>query len=294
MSPSLLDPQFLRKLDRLELATRRTTTGQMKGERRSRKRGLGTEFADFRQYTPGDDLRAIDWNLYARLDRFFVRIFHEEQDLALHLVLDTSRSMDFGGPLKIDFALRAAAAIAYVGLTNQDKVSLACFAGGAAGSFGPSRGRHHVRRLFEYLQTVKPAGETSLLAACKEVSQRARGRSLVVVISDFLDPAGFEPALRYLVRDSIDVCALHVLAPQEIDPILGGHVELLDMETGHKVELTVNERLRKNYKENLDAYCAMIQNWCTRRGMLYTLLRTDTALEDLMLRRLREGGMVRL
>lgn len=294
MSTSLLDPQFLRKLDRLELATHRTTTGQMKGERRSRKRGLGTEFADFRQYTPGDDLRAIDWNLYARLDRFFVRIFHEEQDLALHLVLDTSRSMDFGDPNKMEFARRAAAAIAYVGLCNQDKVNLACFAEGASGAFGPARGRHHVRRLFEYLQSLQPTGATALLGACKAVGQRARGRSLVVVISDLLDPAGFEPALKHLVRESIDVCVLHVLAPQEIDPPLGGHVELVDMETGQKVELTVNERLKKNYKANLDAYCALIQNWCTKRGMLYSVLRSDAALEDLMLKRLREGGVVKL
>ncbi len=293
MAKSLLHSDLLRRLDQLELQPRRVLGGVLRGERRSRKRGQGIDFADYRHYTSGDDLRFIDWNIYGRLDRLFVKLFQEEQDLQVHILLDTSRSMAYGDPPKIDFARRAAAAIAYVALTGQDKLSLTCFQAEPGARFGPARGRHHVRRLFGMLDSIEPDGRTSLRAICRGLAQRVRGRSLVIVISDFLDPEGFEPALRWLVRDSFDVTVLHTLAPQEIDPKLTGHLELRDMETDHKVEVTVTPRLKAAYKRNLEAYITQIQQYCTRLGMLYMLLPTDTPIEDLVLKRLREGGLLR-
>ena len=240
---SLLDPEFLRRLDRLELETRRILGGTIKGDRRSKKKGVSIDFADYRHYTPGDDLRFIDWNIYARLDRLFVKIFHEEQDLQCHLLLDTSRSMHFGEPDKLDFAKRVAASIAYIGLTGTDKIGIACFRGESAEAFPASRGRHNVRRMLGFLDALEADGQTSLFNAAREFAQRVKGRSIVVVISDFLDPAGFEPALRYLIRDTFDVFVIHVLAPQEIDPDVGGHVEIHDMEIDHKLEISVTPRL---------------------------------------------------
>lgn len=293
MAESLLTPSFLRRLDRLELQTRRVLGGQIKGERRSRKKGISIDFADYRHYTRGDDLRFIDWNIYGRLDRLFIKIYHEEQDLQCHLLLDRSRSMDFGEPNKMDFARRLAAAIGYIGLCRQDKIAVTCFNESAAESFSPSRGRHHVARLLSFLDKAKPDGGTSLQAMCREFSQRSRARGIVVLVSDLLDSKGFEPALRYLARDTLDVYVLHVLAPQEIDPTIGGHVELHDLETEHKIELTVNARLKEIYKHNVDAYCSQVQTFCTRYGMSYSLVRTDTAIEDLVLKRLRANGLVK-
>lgn len=291
-SNSLLEPGFLRRLERLELQARKVLGGQIKGDRRSKKKGISIDFADYRHYTRGDDLRFIDWNIYGRLDRLFIKIFHEEQDLQCHLLIDRSKSMDFGDPNKMAFARRIAAAIGYIGLCRQDKISVTAFGEGAE-QFPAARGRHNVARLLGFLDKVKPEERTSISNACKLFSQRVRSKAIVVLVSDFLDPAGFEPGLRYLVRDALDVYVLHTLAPQEIDPAIGGHVELFDIETGHKLELTVNERLKEVYKKNVDAYCTQIQAYCTRYGMAYSLVRTDTPMEDLVLRRLRESGLMK-
>ncbi|MBI1785134.1 DUF58 domain-containing protein [Candidatus Sumerlaeota bacterium] len=293
MAEPLLNAQFLRQLDRLELQTRRILGGQIKGERRSRKKGVSIDFADYRHYTRGDDLRFIDWNIYGRLDRLFIKIFYEEQDLQCHILLDTSKSMDFGEPNKMDFAKRAAASIAYIGLGNHDKIGITCFHGKVSDQFRPTRGQHQIRRMLGFLDQCKPDGQTSLQAVCRDFSLRAGARGIVTVISDFLDPAGFEPALRYLIRDNLDVYVLHLLSPQEIEPQIGGHVELHDIETGHKVDLTVNARLKDVYMRNVAAYCSQIQEYCTHYGMSYSLIRSDTTLEDLTLKRLRETGLVK-
>ncbi len=293
MTEPLLTPEFIRRLDRLELETRRVLGGQVKGERRSKRKGIGMDFADHRHYSRGDDTRHLDWNIYARLERLFIKVFHEEQDLRAHLLLDTSKSMDYGEPNKFLFARRLAAAVAYVGLRRQDRIALSCFDAASGARFGPARGRPHIRRLLEFLGGLEAGGETSLHAACRECAQRLSGRAVVIVISDLLDPAGFEPALRQLVRQSLDVFVIHVLAPQEIEPPLRGHLELRDLESGHKVEVTVNERLLRAYRQHLDALCGAAQSFCLKRGMQYMLVRSDTPIEEVMLMRLRGTGLLK-
>ncbi len=293
MTEPLLTPDFLRRLDRLELETRRVLGGQVKGERRSKRKGIGLDFADHRHYSRGDDPRHLDWNIYARLERLFIKIFHEEQDLQCHLLLDTSKSMDFGDPNKLLFAKRLAAAVAYVGLRRQDRISLTCFNAVTGERFGPARGRPNIRRLLLFLDKLEAGGQTSLLTACRECAQRVSQRAVIIVISDLLDPAGFEPALKQLVRGSLDVFLIHVLSPQEIEPTLRGHLELRDAETDHKVEITANERLLKIYRGHLDALCSMAQTFCLRRGMQYMLVRTDTPIEELVLMRMRSAGLMK-
>jgi len=289
---SLLAPDFLRRLDRLELEARRVLGGTIKGDRRSKKKGASIDFADYRHYVRGDDLRFIDWNIYGRLDRLFIKIFYEEQDLQCHILLDTSRSMRFGEPDKLDFAKRLAASIAYIGLTGSDKIAISGFRGQSSETFPASRGRHNVRRMLTSLDALDADGQTSLLNAARAFAQRVRGKSVVVVISDFLDPAGFEPALRYLIRDAFDVFVIHVLAPQEIDPDVAGHVEIHDMEIDHKLELSITPRLKEIYKRNVEAYSQKIKDYCMRYGMSYSFAPTDLAIEDLVLKRLREDGLV--
>lgn len=293
MTEPLLTPDFLRRLDRLELETRRVLGGQVKGERRSKRKGIGLDFADHRHYSRGDDPRHLDWNIYARLERLFIKIFHEEQDLQCHLLLDTSLSMEFGDPNKLLFAKRLAAAIAYVGLRRQDRISLTCFNQVSGERFGPARGRPHIRRLLGFLDKLKASGETSLFAACRECAQRVSQRAVIIVVTDLLDPAGFDGALRQLVRQSLDVFVIHVLAPQEVEPALRGHLELRDVETDHKVEITANERLLKIYRQHLDALCSAGQAFCLRRGMQYMLVRTDTPIEELVLMRMRAAGLMK-
>jgi uncharacterized protein (DUF58 family) len=293
MPEPLFDARFLRKLDRLELQTARILGGQIKGERRSKRKGISIDFADYRHYVRGDDLRFIDWNIYGRLDRLFIKLFYEEQDLQCRILLDTSRSMDFGEPNKFDFARRLAASIAYVGLHGSDQIGITCFNQGTTEVFRPSRGRHHVKRMLDFLVKLEPDRATSLYKMVREFTQRVRGRCVVVLISDFLDPAGFEGAMRYLLRDTIDVFAVQVLAPQEIEPDLGGHIELHDLETDHKVELTVNKRLKEIYMRNVEAFCASIRNYCTKYGMHYSLARSDAAIEEMMMKRLRANGLIK-
>lgn len=293
MTEPLLTPDFLRRLDRLELETRRVLGGQVKGERRSKRKGIGLDFADHRHYARGDDTRHLDWNIYARLEKLFIKVFHEEQDLQCHLLLDTSKSMEFGDPNKLLFAKRLSAAIAYVGLRRQDRISLTCFNQATGERFGPARGRPHIRRLLQFLDKLEAGGETSLFAACRECAQRVSTRAVVIVVSDLLDPAGFDTALRQLVRQSLDVFVIHVLAPEEIEPNLRGHLELHDVETDQKIEITANERLLKIYRRHLDTLCSAAQAFCLKRGMQYMLVRTDTPIEDLILMRLRTAGLMK-
>ncbi len=293
MAETILTPEFLRRLDRLALETRRILGGQQKGERRSKRKGIGMDFADHRHYTRGDDPRHLDWNIYARLDRLFIKIFHEEQDLRCHLLIDASKSMDFGEPNKLKCAKEIAAAVAYVGLHGQDRVGMTAFDVAAGARFGPARGRPNIRRMLWFLDQIQAGGETSLAAACSDLARRVSGRGVVVLVSDLLDPAGFEGALRHLVRKTLDVFVVHVLAPEEIDPPLRGHLELRDAESDHKVEVTVNERLLKRYRDHLDALCGSAQEYCLKRGMQYLLVRSDTPIEELVLMRLREAGLIK-
>jgi len=293
MTAKLLTPEFLKQLDRLELQTRRVLGGQIKGERRSRKKGISIDFADYRQYTRGDDLRFIDWNIYGRLDRLFIKLFYEEQDLQCNILLDTSRSMDFGTPNKLELAKKFAAAVAYVGLSNHDKIGISCFQGKTAASFRPTRGQHQIRRMLAFLDGIKADGQTSLASACRDFTLKPGVRGIVLLITDFLDPAGYQSALRYLMRDGLDVQVIHVLSPQEIEPEIGGHVELHDIETDHKVELTVNARMKDAYMRNVQAFCTQIQDHCVHYGMGYMLVRSDAPIEELIIKRLREAGVVK-
>lgn len=303
MAESLLTAESLRRLDHLELETRRVFAGQIKGERRSKRKGISIEFADYRHYTRGDDLRFMDWNIYGRTDRLFIKVFYEEQDLQCNLLIDTSLSMDFGSPHKLDYARRLAAALAYIGLKNNDLMGLTSFHGNTGGPGGgtaaaadrmrPTRGRHQVRRTLAWLDGLKPDGAASLRDICRDFSLRPGARGIVVLISDLLDPAGHESALRYLIRDNLNVHVLHLLSPQEIRPDLDGHIELHDIETDEKIDLTVNARLREIYMRNVEAWTTQVQDYCTHYGMAYSLVDTSISVEDLLLKHLRAKGLLR-
>ena len=293
METDLLDPDFLTKLEQLELISRKIFAGKMRGERRSKRRGESVEFADHRNYSVGDDLRFLDWNIYARLDRLFIKLFLEEEDLHVSLILDASKSMDFGDPNKGLYARRLAAAIAYIGLTNYDRVSLYTYADGLLGELAGARGRNATPRLLDFLSRVEYEPASNLSLACKQYAVRHPQRGIVLVLSDFLDKGGYEQGLRYLLGRDLDLYVLQILAPQEIDPTLQGDLQLKDMEDEDVAEVTVSRALINRYKSNLRAYCSSLREFCTRRGISYLFTSTEVDFDQLVLTYLRQRGLLR-
>src|SRR5215467_12793194 len=265
----LLEPDFLARLERLELVTRKIFVGRMKGERRSKRKGQSVEFADYRNYVVGDDLRFLDWNLYARLDRLFLRLFMEEEDLHFYLLIDNSLSMDFGTPSKLHYAKQIAAALGFIGLVNMDRVVIEAFNDRLTQSLPAVRGRRSLWRLLDFLQKVEPAGPSDLRKALKTFALKCSGKGIVVLLSDLMDKGGYEEALRYLVTRQLDIYVIQILSHEEIEPEIVGDLQLVDVEDEDMTEITVSGPLLKRYKQNLAAYRAGIQEFCTRRGVSY-------------------------
>lgn len=296
LTKTILSPDFMAKLDRLDVMSRKILAGKLQGERRSKKRGQSVEFADYRNYVVGDDLRRIDWNLFARLDRLFLRLFMEEEDLTLTILLDVTRSMDYGDPNKLDYARRVAAAMGYVGLVNHNRVNVFTFADTVVGRQTNLRGRRPVPQLMSFLSDVAPEPKAGNLAASlRTVALSQTGKGLVIILSDLLDKGDISAALRYLASDRFDVYALQLLSPQEIDPAAGGVVgdlKLRDIEDGDTAEVSVSPALLKRYKANLQAYCTHLREQCARRDMTYLMTDTSVPFDTLVLRYLRERGLV--
>ncbi len=289
--PALFDEAFLRRLEALELASRRLTAGRMKGERRSVRRGQSVEFADYRNYAAGDDLRQLDWNVYARLERLFVKLFVEEEDVTVHVLVDASLSMDFGSPNKLDFARRAAGALAYLGLAHLDRVSVAFLGDGHATPLRPLRGKSRVFEVFDFLSTPRRERLTGLAAAVREYAARLRGLGPHILVSDLMDP-GYLDALRDLAGTRCQLSVLHVLAPDELDPDVAPDARLVDRETGQPVDVSGDDDLVDRYRTRLAEWQAEIGSFVTRRGGSYVAVPTDIDLADLLFDVLRRRRVV--
>lgn len=292
MPEPILDATFLKKLERLSLVTKRPFAGQMKGEKRSVKRGTSVEFADYREYILGDDLRYVDWNTAARLEKLFVKLFIEEEDLYLALLIDTSRSMDFGKPKKLHFAARVAASLGYIGLSNYDRVSVTAFAAGLGDVLPTKRGKAGVLPFFAWLNRIQASGETSFAGALKSFAARAKSRGVAIVLSDFLDPS-WSQGLKSLLSRGFQVALIHTLDEEELNPTLLGDLRIIDSETGESKEMSVNPALLSRYQTTLSGFCGEIETLANRYGMDY--LRTSTAMpfEDIVLKYLRQGGLIK-
>jgi uncharacterized protein (DUF58 family) len=289
----LLDPEFLHKLEQLELVSRKIFVGRMKGERKSKRRGSSVEFAYHRNYSVGDDLRHIDWNVYGRLDKLFLKLFLEEEDLHVYTLLDTSLSMDFGDPTKLHYGKQVAAALAFIGLVNHDRVILDTFGSALRVGLGGVRGRSQMWRVVQHLEQLTPSGGSDLTAAARAFAVKHTGKGVVVVISDFLDKHGYEDALRYLVARNLDIYVIHVLSREEVEPELAGDLRLIDAEDDDAAEITVSAPLLKRYKDNLNAFLGGLRDWCTRRGITYIFTTNHNPFDKLILNYLRERGLVK-
>ncbi len=265
----------------------------MKGERKSKRRGSSVEFADHRNYTVGDDLRHIDWNVYGRLDKLFLKLFLEEEDLHFYTLLDTSLSMDFGDPSKLQYGKQVAAALSFVGLVNHDRIMLDTFSSGLEQGLASVRGRSQMWRVVQYLDGLNASGASNLTAAVKSFAIKHAGKGIVVVISDFLDKRGYEEALRYLLARNMDIYVVHVLSKEEVEPELVGDLRLVDSEDDDVAEITVSAPLLKRYKDTLNAFVGGLKEWCTKRGITYIFTTNHNPFDKLILNYLRERGLVK-
>lgn len=292
-STPLLSPQLLAQLERMELVSRKIFRGRLKGERRSRRKGQSVEFADFRNYVPGDDIRFIDWNLYARLDRLFLKLFLEEEDLHFYALIDASTSMDFGEPTKLQFAKQLAAALGFVGLCRADRVKIE-FLGESRRNPGPvMRGRRSLWQMMEYLERMEPGANTSLADGIKDFCLRNTGQGILVLITDLMDKSGYESALRFLLAQQLDVYLIHVLSPEELEPDVKGDLRLIDCEDNDFAEITVSRPLMNRYQQTLASFLDGAREFCTRRGISYLMTNTDTTMDQLVSNYLRRRGLVR-
>jgi len=288
----LLSPQFMARLDQLDLVSRKLLAGKMKGERRSKRKGQSVEFADFRNYSIGDDLRFIDWNIYARLEKLLLKLFLEEEDLSLYILLDTSKSCDFGQPNKAFYIKQVAAALAYIGLVNYNRVTLAAMSNTVVADTGSLRGRTKVAQMIDFIGKLQPDGSSDLAAACKRFALANRRKGVCVVLSDFFDKSGYENALRYVAGGNYDLFCVQTLSPQEIEPDLQGDLKLKDIEDNDEAEVSITAPLIKQYKSNLNAYCLGLKDYVTRRGGTYLFTSTAVPFDTLVLNYLRERGLL--
>lgn len=289
----LLDPDFMTRLERLEILSRKIHTSRLKGERKSKRKGESAEFADYRSYVVGDDIRHIDWNIYARLDRLFLKLFLEEEELNVSVMLDVSKSMDTGDPHKGLYAKRVAAAMAYIGLCNYDRVNLYAYNERVVGRLDGLRSRRVMSQAVRFLQEIPLGGKSHFTTAAKQFAMRHTQKGVVLVVSDLFDKGGFEQGLRYLLGRKMDVYVMHVLSPQEMEPELTGDLKLVDCEDADVAEITVSRPLLNRYRANLRAYCESIREYCTRRGIVYVMAPTNHPFEALVLNYLRQQGLVR-
>jgi uncharacterized protein (DUF58 family) len=288
----LLSPGFLGKLEQSSVVSKQIRRGRTKGERRSARRGSSVEFADYRSYSPGDDLRYLDWSVYARLQRLFLKLFLEEEDLWVYFLIDCSRSMEFGSPSKLRWAEEAAAALGYVALCGGDRVQLFHHAQGRGDSSRIFRGRGNTQQMFGWLQSLEADGETELEQATRWFTMSAPAPGLTFLISDLMS-WDWEPALARLAAARGECCVLQILTPEEIEPNVHGDLKLLDAETRQAVEVSMGATVIRRYREERDRFMGAIRQTCHRYGFSYLPISTAQSVEDVVLKSLRRLQVVK-
>jgi uncharacterized protein (DUF58 family) len=311
MGTALLTPELLRRLEQFQLLAARRAKSSAKGERRSRARGQSVEFADYRTYVHGDDFRYLDWNLYGRLDRLFLKLYEEERELPVRIFLDASESMTFGEPRKFDFARQVAAAVGYVALSGFDRVSVipfpdlatrsqstgtngeqtaaAPFEAAARGALRAVRGKRSAIQFFQNLSNLTAGGAADLNQSLRRGALEARQAGVALVLSDFLDPAGYEAGLTALVGRGFQVDLVQILAPDELNPGSYGDLKLVDSETGAIQEVTFGKYRLKAYQQTVQNFIQRLREYCQGRGINFFTAASNTSLEQLLLKQLRQA-----
>ena len=305
MPEPFLTPELLRRLEQFQLLAARRAKSSAKGERRSRARGQSVEFADYRNYVHGDDFRYLDWNLYGRLERLFLKLYEEERELPVRIFLDASESMTFGEPRKFDFARQVAAAIGYVALSGFDRVSVIPFPDrandanmdpgariaelAARGALRSVRGKRSAIQFFQNLSKLTAGGAANLNEALRRGALEARQAGVAVVLGDFLDPAGYESGLNALVGRGFQVDLVQILAPDELSPATFGDLRLVDSESGAAQEVTFGRFRLKAYRQTVQNFMQRLREFCQARGINFFTASSNTDLQELLLKQLRKA-----
>lgn len=299
-STQLFDSAFLSRLEQLHLLAKGLFRGERRAERRSRQTGASLEFADYREYAPGDELRSIDWPAYGRLERLFVKLYEQEQDLPVSFLVDVSASMRWRatdaaeGWSKLEQARRLAAALAYIALANLDAVNLGYFSSDLQEDLGLTRGKGQFHRVLEFLREVPVAeGATNLSASLRSLTQRAKRRGLVFVLSDFFDPAGYEEGLSMLRHAQFQVQTIQILDPAELSPQDTGDLRLRETESGALMDVTANESLLARYRKEVETFNHGLEQFCRQRGIAHAQVFNTTPFQDVVLKTLRDGLILR-
>ncbi len=292
-TPTIFDDEFLKKLEYLNIISKRLFAGQFKAERRARKRGTGLEFADYRAYVSGDDFRHLDWKAYLRLNRLILKLFEEEEDLPIYFFVDVSQSMNFGEPSKLDYAKRVAAALCYIGLANLDRINIIAYADKVRDELPPQRGKGRIFKVFRFLSEVTSGGATNARDSFRTYCTSTRRRGLAVVISDFFDGSGFEPALDILRHFRHDIFVVHIASHEEIEPHLRGELLLVDSESNQAREITITPALMAAYHAEYTKFCEQLEAYCWKYQLGYVRTATDFPFEELILKVFRQGRFVK-
>jgi uncharacterized protein (DUF58 family) len=291
---ALFGGDFLKKLEYLSLVSRRVFRGSLLAQRRTMQLGGGIEFADHREYAPGDDFRYLDWNVYARHDELLLKRFQEEEDLHVYVLLDASASMAFGSPPKFDYARQVAAALSYIALADLDRVSIIAFAGEIVADFPLTRGKARILSLLKFLEDLKPQGTvTDLSRVVKGFVHRTQRRGLALLVSDLYDPGGFQKGLDLLRHHRYEPHIVQIFDKKEADPNLLGDLELFDVETESIQKVTVTERNLRQYRAIFDRFQESIQTYCNTYGLGCTRTSTEIPFDELILKMMRTAGAVR-
>ncbi len=289
----VFNEEFLKEIEKLYIISKKVFAGRLRAERRTKKLGSGVEFAEHREYTPGDDFRYIDWNIYGRMDKLFLRLFEEEEDLHVYIILDVSNSMTMGSPPKFIYAMQVGAALAYIALSNLDRVGVVPFADRTLGRLPPTRGVGRIFKIFQFLRKTPIGGPTRLEPSLRSFIHQNQRRGVAVLISDFYDHGGYQEAINTLRYNKYETYVVQVYDLKEVRPDLMGDLHLVDCETGEEKEVTISPKLLDEYAKEHDRFCGEIDAFCTERAVPFFRTHTGIPFQDLILEIFRMGGFVK-
>ncbi len=288
----MLSPEFLTKLEQLRIYCQQPFRGKFRGDRRSLNRGTGVEFTDYRLYEHGDDLRYLDWNVYARLEKLFIKLFQADEELTISILIDTSSSMEFGEPAKLDYTKQVAAALGYIALANSDRVALFTLTDHLFSVLPPTYGKSQYSRFQKALSTIETGGITQLTEGLKHLAAFQPQAGVAIILSDFLDSAGYAEGINSLLGRGFTLTLIHVQCLQEIDPPPPGDWQLEDAETGETKEITINEETIAHYQNRQKEFCENLHQFCRERGISYVRISTDVSFESVILHDLQHAGFI--